>query len=145
MPDLAKATAGLNVSTALEAGSSYHAAADAANGLLIAAAWKHDPVRLGGWAVTPSRPSLFVLRRWPNGTISASASVPDGVGTLTLVVGAASQVLRGSEAPGSVTQAHRGSSISCVLHFDLPSGDSLGMSTKAACTPWSSLPVASGS
>ena len=138
MPQLAETSAGLNVSTADEAGASYHAAVDAAKGLLLAAAWKSDIVRVGAWTVTPSRPSLFVLHRWPNGTISASASVPGGVGTLQLIVDATptSEVLS-TESPTHGT-THNNSSTSsglnsCVLHFDLPSGDLLGMSTATSC------------
>jgi outer membrane protein assembly factor BamB len=109
-----------------EARSAYHAAADPGHGLLLAVVWEATMVNLGGWQVLPSRAAMFVLHSWPNGSISASASVPDAGGEqLHLVVTAAPAHRVRGNAPAIKR--------SCTLNFQLPSGDALGKSVAASC------------
>jgi hypothetical protein len=124
MPYLSEITGGLTISGA-KGGSRYHAAANESEGLLVVVAWDDAAaVVLAGWVVTPSRASMFVLRGWSNGTVHASASVPDSGGALQLVV---------TSAPHWASHTEQQQ---CTLHFTLPMGtDDLGRSTVATCEP----------
>ena len=114
MGDLAETTGGLVTSNGTKA---YHAAVEPATGVLLAVAWEAAAIHLAGWAVSASRPCVFVLRSWPNGTVHGSASIPDGGGELRLTV--ASPSGRGQK---------------CVLRFVASvEGDELGKSVSASC------------
>ena len=78
MPALAATGAGLVVNTPGD--GSLHAAVEPGRGLLLGAVWA-APTRasgllhLGGWSLSASRPSLFVLQSFQNGTVVGTASV----------------------------------------------------------------------
>eukprot|EP01043_Picozoa_sp_COSAG02_P044983 COSAG02_NODE_4069_length_5831_cov_3.564778_2_plen_789_part_00 len=122
MQHLSETAAGLT-SSWVDTGTVYHAVAD--KDRLLVVAWSVSTIRLADWEVTPSRASMFVLQSMPDGTVGASASVPDAGGELHLVVKAAPH-WSGSSAMGVK---------SCTLRFNLLDGDELGKSVSASCTP----------
>ena len=121
MQHLAETAGGLIVSGE-EAGSRYHAAVDAAAGVLLGVAWDATTIELAGWQVAASMPSAFVLRWLKNGTISGSASIPDRGGELQLKV-----AVHGSRPEEG------GGEQSCALRFALSTGEELGKSVLASC------------
>ena len=92
---------------------------------------------VGCLTINASRACAFVLRRWANGTLSASASVPGANGgNLSLAIthhacdGGEWSVAADSDGePGCVRDA----SGDLSLHFQLPSGDYLGKSVDVVC------------
>ena len=74
---------------------------------------------------------MFVLWARPNGTISASASVPDAGGVLQLVVTA---------VPHQTGSSYVRTKL-CRLHFKLQEGDELGRSVEASCAPSEAVAV----
>eukprot|EP01046_Picozoa_sp_COSAG06_P067951 COSAG06_NODE_17842_length_918_cov_1.459096_2_plen_109_part_00 len=83
---------------------------------------------IGDWEVVASRACAFVLRSYANGTIGASASIPDEGGQLRLAV----RVNRPHGA-GATSEHDDDAASACVLEFALGTGDALGQSVAAPC------------
>ena len=67
----------------LAGGNEFRAALDPTSSVLLGAVWTEGgdiAVNAGCWSVQPSRACAFVLRKWHNGTLSASATVPGADG-----------------------------------------------------------------
>ena len=81
-----------------------------------------------------SRACAFVLRSYANGTIGASASIPDEGGQLRLAVRVNRPHGAGATSEHGTASEHGDAAASaCVLEFALGTGDALGQSVATPC------------
>eukprot|EP01052_Picozoa_sp_SAG31_P012344 SAG31_NODE_720_length_12587_cov_15.393114_8_plen_815_part_00 len=134
--------------------SGYHASTDSTGAVLLATVWSNSTetlVKLRNWQVKSSRACAFVLHRWANGSMSASASVPGAHGgVLLLEVEGTGQRLPHREK--KILVGNKNHATSCTSHqdggfsimFQLPSGDFCGSSVKIFCNRMATRPLGAG-